>query len=145
MMARIWHGKTSMVNYDAYTEFLRQVPIPDYQKTIGFKGLTFLRNVDNHEGHFQLITYWDNLEIIKNFAGQDFEKAKYYLEDKGFLLEFEERVQRYESLPRKRYVLDQRSDFDYLRIILEHLANEYFCSFFHTCKPNRNDERESNH
>jgi hypothetical protein len=41
--------------------------------------LTFLRNIKNDEGDFKLITYWDNLEVIKNFAGQDFEKAKYYL------------------------------------------------------------------
>ncbi|HEX7457965.1 MAG TPA: antibiotic biosynthesis monooxygenase [Ginsengibacter sp.] len=96
MIARIWHGKTSITNYDAYTEFLKQVAIPDYKKTIGFKGLTFLRNIKNEEGHFKLITYWDNLEVIKNFAGQDFEKAKYYAEDNDFLLEFEEKVQHYE-------------------------------------------------
>ena len=96
MIARIWHGRTSIANYDAYTGFLKQVAIPDYQKTVGFKGLTFLRNVENDEGHFKLITYWDDLEIIKNFAGQDLEKAKYYLEDKDFLLEFEERVHHYE-------------------------------------------------
>ena len=96
MIARIWHGKTNIINYEAYTEFLKRVAIPDYRKTAGFKGLTFLRNVENDEGHFKLITYWDNLEIIKNFAGQDLEKAKYYPEDNDFLLEFEERVQHYE-------------------------------------------------
>ena len=96
MIARIWHGKTSIANYDAYTDFLKQVAIPDYQKAVGFKGLTFLRNIKNDEGHFKLITYWDNLEVIKNFAGQDFEKAKYYPEDGNFLLEFEETVQHHE-------------------------------------------------
>lgn len=96
MIARIWHGKTSITNYDAYTGFLKLVAIPDYQKTVGFKGLTFLRNIENDEGHFKLITYWDDLEAIKKFTGQDIEKAKYYREDKDFLLEFEERVQHYE-------------------------------------------------
>ena len=96
MIARIWHGKTSIANYDAYTDFLKQVAIPDYKTTIGFKGLTFLRNIKNGGGHFNLITYWDNLEVIKNFAGQDFEKAKYYAEDNRFLLELEEKVQHYE-------------------------------------------------
>lgn len=46
--------------------------------------------------HFKLITYWENMEVIKNFAGDDFSKAKYYPEDEQFLLEFEERVQHYE-------------------------------------------------
>lgn len=96
MIARIWHGKTSTENYDSYTEFLKQVAIPDYQKTQGFKGLTFLRNVSNNEAHFNLITYWENLEVIKNFTGEDFERAKYYPEDDNFLLEFEEKVKHYE-------------------------------------------------
>ena len=96
MIARIWHGKTSAANFEAYTELLKQLAIPDYKKTIGFKGLTFLRNIKNNKAHFNLITYWENMEVIKNFAGQDFEKAKYYPEDDNFLLEFEEKVQHYE-------------------------------------------------
>ena len=96
MIARIWHGKTSIANYDAYTEFLEQVAIPDYQKTKGFKGLTFLRSIQNNQGHFNLLTFWENLELIKNFAGEDLEKAKYYPEDDNFLLEFEEKVQHHE-------------------------------------------------
>ena len=96
MIARIWHGKTSVENFDAYTAFLKQVAIPDYTKTAGFKGLSFLRQIKDGEGHFNLITYWESLESIKNFAGEDFEKAKYYPEDDDFLLEFEEKVQHYE-------------------------------------------------
>lgn len=92
----MWHGRTSLADYETYTDFLKKVAIPDYQKTVGFKGLSFLRQVKGDEGHFNLITYWENLEVIKNFAGADFEKAKYYPEDKGFLLEFEEKVQHFE-------------------------------------------------
>lgn len=96
MIARIWHGKTNLANFEAYTDFLNRVAIPDYQKTPGFKGLSFLRNIKDDEGHFKLITYWENLDVIKNFAGEDFEKAKYYPEDDGFLLEFEEKVNHFE-------------------------------------------------
>ena len=96
MIARIWHGKTSMGKYQEYTQLLKKIAIPDYQKTKGFLSLTFLRQIKDGEGHFTLITYWENLEVIKNFAGADFEKAKYYPEDDGFLLEFEEKVQHHE-------------------------------------------------
>lgn len=96
MIARIWHGKTSIEKYESYTVFLKRVAVPDYQKTKGFKELTFLKNVKGKEGHFTLITFWENLEVIKNFAGDDFEKAKYYPEDDDFLLEFEEQVEHYE-------------------------------------------------
>ena len=38
----------------------------------------------------------DNLEVVKNFAGHDYENAKYYPEDDEFLLEFEEKVEHFE-------------------------------------------------
>ena len=95
MIARIWHGRTRVEDYEAYTEFLRERAIPDYQSTPGFVKLVFLRNIRGDEGHFTLVTFWENLEVIKNFAGEDYEKAKYYPEDKDFLLEFEEKVTHY--------------------------------------------------
>ena len=96
MIARIWHGKTKVEDYEEYTEFLKSEAIPDYEKTEGFKKLIFLRNVKENIGHFTLITFWENIEVVKNFAGEDFEKAKYYPKDDNFLLEFEEKVIHYE-------------------------------------------------
>jgi len=96
MIARIWHGRTKIEGFEEYTEFMKSRAIPDYQNTEGFVKLTFLRKVDGNVGHFKLITFWENLEVIKNFAGEDFEKAKYYPEDAKYLLEFEEKVTHYE-------------------------------------------------
>jgi heme-degrading monooxygenase HmoA len=96
MIARIWHGRTKIEDFEEYTEFMKSRAIPDYQKTEGFVKLTFLRKVDGNVGHFKLITFWENLEVIKNFAGEDFEKTKYYPEDAKYLLEFEEKVTHYE-------------------------------------------------
>lgn len=96
MIARIWHGKTKMEDYETYTKFLIDTAIPDYEKTAGFVKLSFLRNIKNDEGHFTLITYWENWEVIKNFAGEDIKKAKYYPEDEHFLLELEENVEHFE-------------------------------------------------
>ena len=48
------------------------------------------------EPHFLTISLWDSLESIKRFAGDDYERARYYAEDEKFLLEFEPTVQHYE-------------------------------------------------
>lgn len=96
MIARIWHGTTRADQYEAYTEFMKARAIPDYKGTEGFVKLSFLRRVAGDIAHYTLITYWENLEVIKNFAGADYEKAKYYPEDANFLLEFEEKVVHHE-------------------------------------------------
>lgn len=96
MIARIWHGRTSLKDYEPYTKFMIEKAIPDYKKTIGFLKLSFLRRIEEGIGHFTLITYWENLEVIKNFAGVQYEIPKYYTEDEAFLLEFEDKVVHYE-------------------------------------------------
>ncbi len=96
MIARIWQGRTRIEDYEAYAAFLRERAIPDYRDTAGFVRLVFLRRASGDEAHFMLITFWESLESIKNFAGEDHEKAKYYPEDERFLLEFKEKVEHYE-------------------------------------------------
>ena len=96
MIARIWKGRTKIEHLEEYTDFMKVRAIPDYSKTDGFIKLTFLKRTDNDYAYFQLITYWKNMEVIKNFAGNDFEKAKYYPEDKNYLVDFPERVIHYE-------------------------------------------------
>lgn len=96
MVARIWHGRTKSEDLIEYSQFMNEVAIPDYKKTPGFVKLTFLRRVENNVAHFTLITYWESLDVIKNFAGNDSEKAKYYPKDSDYLLEFEEKVVHYD-------------------------------------------------
>jgi len=96
MIARIWQGTTNESDYEEYTAFMRSVAIPDYKKTEGFVKLTFLRNIEEGIAHFTLITFWENLEVIKNFAGLEYDTAKYYPRDKDYLLEFEEKVKHFE-------------------------------------------------
>lgn len=96
MIARIWQGRTSRDYFEAYSSFLKAKAVPDYRSTPGFKKLIFLRNITGDEAHFTLITFWENITAVQTFAGDDIEKAKYYPEDEGFLLTFEEKVVHYE-------------------------------------------------
>lgn len=96
MIARIWKGKTKIEHEQQYTDFMKVRAIPDYSGVDGFIKLTFLKRTDSDYAYFDLITYWENMEVIKGFAGNDFEKAKYYPEDKNYLIDFPENVAHYE-------------------------------------------------
>lgn len=96
MIARIWHGTTNTEKADEYLEYLNKTGIPDYRKTPGNRGAFVLRRIENGIAHFQTVSFWDSIESIKNFAGEDYERARYYDEDKNFLLEFEPNVTHYE-------------------------------------------------
>jgi heme-degrading monooxygenase HmoA len=96
MIARIWHGVTPIEKSDAYLEFLIERAIPDYQSVPGNRGVHVLREQRGDQAHFLTLTFWESVDAIRQFAGEDISRAKYYPEDKDFLLEFEPTVTHYE-------------------------------------------------
>jgi heme-degrading monooxygenase HmoA len=98
MIARIWHGITPASKADEYVEFLQQSGVRDYQATEGNRGVHLLRRIEGDQAHFLILTFWDSVESIKRFAGEDYEKARYYPEDEEYLVEFEETVTHYERV-----------------------------------------------
>ena len=96
MIVRMWHGRVDASKSDEYAEFMKQRAAPDYRSVDGLQKLLFLRKNEKDVAHFLLVTYWDTMESVKKFAGEQPEKAKYYPEDDQFLLEKEELSTLYE-------------------------------------------------
>jgi len=86
---RLWHGKVDIEKADEYEKFMIKRAVPDYSSVDGLLKLYFQRRNEKTISHFLLITIWDSLESVKNFAGTEPELAKYYPEDDYFLLEKE--------------------------------------------------------
>lgn len=96
MIARIWHGVTRAADYDAYWSLLQRLAIPDYRRTPGNLGVRLFRRLEGDRAHFLTLSYWTSLDAVRAFAGEDVDVAKYYPEDREFLLEFEPTVQHFE-------------------------------------------------
>ena len=96
MIVRMWHGRVPTSKAQAYRVFLNERAIPDYQSVEGNISVTILERKEEEITHFITMTFWENLDVIKSFAGDDADLAKYYPEDKDFLLEFEPQVVHYE-------------------------------------------------
>ena len=96
MIARMWHGRVPTSKAKAYRDFLNERAIPDYRSVKGNLSVHILELTEGEITHFITLTFWEDLDAIKAFAGDDIEVAKYYVEDKDFLLGFEPRVVHYE-------------------------------------------------
>jgi len=96
MIVRMWHGRVPTNKALAYRQFLNERAIPDYQSVKGNINVHILERVEGDITHFITMTTWENMDVIEGFAGEDTEVAKYYPEDKDFLLEFEPNVVHYE-------------------------------------------------
>lgn len=96
MIARMWHGRVPTSKAEAYRAFLHLRAIPDYQSVAGNLGVHILERPEGEVTHFITLTFWENMDVIRGFAGAQVEAAKYYPEDKDFLIEFEPTVVHYE-------------------------------------------------
>jgi heme-degrading monooxygenase HmoA len=92
MITRIWHGKTKTDVADEYREFVIATGIVDYRSTPGNRGAQIWQRREGDITHIWTVSWWDDYESIKAFAGDDVEKAHYYEQDKNYLLEFEPNV-----------------------------------------------------
>lgn len=96
MIVRLWHGRVASAKAAAYREFLKGRAIPDYRSVPGNVSVHILERAEGDVTHFVTMTFWNGMAAIRAFAGEDVEAAKYYPEDRDFLLEFEARVVHYE-------------------------------------------------
>lgn len=98
MIGRTWHGRVPAEKADAYYTYLQRTGLSDYVKTPGNRGVYVLRRTEGNVTHFLLLTFWDSLDAIRAFAGNDYERARYYAEDDEYLLEREPTVSHYDVL-----------------------------------------------
>jgi heme-degrading monooxygenase HmoA len=96
MIVRLWHGRVPVSKASAYRQLLNRHAIPDYQSVAGNLSVHVLERSESDITHFITLTFWKDMDAIKAFAGDDAELAKYYPEDRDFLLEFEPKVVHYE-------------------------------------------------
>ncbi len=75
---------------------MKERAVPDYASVDGLERLYFLRRDEGDVAHFLLVTLWDSMGSVRQFAGEEPERAKYYPEDDDFLLEKEEKSALYE-------------------------------------------------
>jgi heme-degrading monooxygenase HmoA len=96
VIARTWFGRTKAEDYDAYLAYLEESGVAELRKTPGNQGVMVLRRREGDEAEFGVISFWDSIDDVKAFAGEDVDVARYGPEDERFLLEFTPRLKHFE-------------------------------------------------
>jgi hypothetical protein len=98
MILRIWHGWTTPSNADAYESLLKEeifVGIGN-RRIPGYHGIRLLRRVVGSEVEFVTIMTLDDLDAVRQFAGEDYEVAVVPPRARAVLARFDERSQHYD-------------------------------------------------
>lgn len=100
MISRVWHGWTNRDNADAYENLLRTeifTNIAD-RSIEGYRGIHLLRRNVEDGVEFVTIMWFDSLDVVRTFAGEDYETAVVPPAAKQLLSRFDNRSTHYQVL-----------------------------------------------
>lgn len=98
MITRIWHGWTNRENADAYERLLKSEVLPGIHRVTGFRGAHLLRRETGDQIEFVTLTYFDDLDAVRAFAGEDYEVAVVPPAARKLLSRFDHRSLHYQTI-----------------------------------------------
>ena len=103
MICRYWRGWTSPENADAYHRLLAGEIMPGIaaREIPGLEKYQLMRRDHVGEVEFATLIWFDSLESIKGFVGDDIERANIPDAARAILKHWDERVQHFEIFDQK--------------------------------------------
>ena len=100
MVTRIWHGWTTDDNAAAYQSLLETEILPGIasRNINGYRGAHLLRRDLDGEVEFVTILWFESLEAVRDFAGENYNVAVVPPKARALLLRFDERSSHYQTL-----------------------------------------------
>ena len=104
MICRIWRGWTTPRNAPTYEAIVRTEVIPEIEarQIPGFRAIDLLRRQTQDGFEFATIMWFDDLNAVKAFVGEDYEVAHVPDRARAVLTRFDERSAHYEVIDRRR-------------------------------------------
>jgi heme-degrading monooxygenase HmoA len=96
VIARLWRGWTAPADADRYDEHYRDEVLSSLRGVPGFRGARLLREDGATETEFVSITFFEDLDAVRAFAGEDYLTAVVADEARRVLSRFDPHVRVYE-------------------------------------------------
>ena len=88
LIPRKWTSTIRAAGEVDYAAYIDGTGTADYAATPGNRGFQMLlRALGDDRSEVTTLSWWESLDAIRGFAGEDIEIARYYPEDDRFLLE----------------------------------------------------------
>jgi hypothetical protein len=103
MICRLWRGWTTPDNAGAYERIVRTEVIPgiEARDIPGFRHIDLMKRVVGDEVEFQTLMWFDSLEAITAFVGEDVTVSHVPPAARAVLARFDERATHYEVIDRR--------------------------------------------
>jgi heme-degrading monooxygenase HmoA len=104
MISRIWHGWASNENADSYENLLKEEIFLgiENREIPGYHGIHLFRREGPEEVEFITLMWFDSLEAVRAFAGEDYEAAVVPPKARALLSRFDARSQHYTVIEERK-------------------------------------------
>ena len=103
MICRLWRGWTTWSNADSYERIVRGEVIPGIEARAipGFLHIDLMKREMGDEVEFQTLMWFDSLDAIKAFIGEDYAVSHVPEAARAVLKRFDDRAAHYEVIDRR--------------------------------------------
>ncbi|PRX25479.1 hypothetical protein CLV67_101196 [Actinoplanes italicus] len=97
----MWRGWVATDRVAEYVAYIERTGLAGYRATPGNLGAQmWTRDLGDGRAEVTTLSWWESLEVIRGFAGDDIGRAVFYPEDDDFLLDRETTVTHHEVVAR---------------------------------------------
>ena len=83
----MWRGWVSTERVGDYVDYIGRTGLAEYRQTPGNLGAEmWTRDLGDGRTEVTTLSWWESLEVIRGFAGDDIGKAVFYPEDEKYLI-----------------------------------------------------------
>ena len=103
MICRVWRGWTTKQSADAYERVVQGEVIPgiEARRISGFRSVDLVRREQADDVEFMTLMWFDSLDDVRSFMGDDYEVAHVPAAAQAVLKDFDGRSAHYEVLDRR--------------------------------------------
>ncbi len=99
MVCRVWRGWTTRDNAQRYDDYLQKELFPRLDRELraqGYRGYQLLRLARGEEVEFMTMLWFESIENVRSFAGENYETAVVSDKARALLVRFAERADHYQ-------------------------------------------------
>jgi heme-degrading monooxygenase HmoA len=98
VITRVWRGWAPVDRAQEYERHYRSEVLPVLRGVAGFEGARLLQRTTGDETEFVSLTFFDDLDAVRAFAGPDYETAVVADEAREVLVRFDDHAGHYETV-----------------------------------------------
>jgi len=99
MVCRVWRGWTTVGHAQLYDDYLQKELFPHLDRELrshGYRGYQLLRLIRGEEVEFMTMLWFDSIEDVRSFAGENYETPVISEKARSLLAHFADRADHYQ-------------------------------------------------